>query len=65
MASYGIQFDDVPGYVDSSWEGQDQMGGGASPATSSDAVSILRCAAVIIIVALIALWAMGYWFKKG
>lgn len=54
----------IPAYLDADYSDgmEPQMVGGASQASTDQ---VLRLAAIIIVIALAALWAMGYFFKKG
>lgn len=65
MAGYNVQFDDIPAYTDSSYADGQALMGGSNTGPSPDAISVARAAAIMILVGLVALWALGYWFKKG
>lgn len=66
MAGYGIQFDDIPGYVDQNYNDQQSQGGAANGYGSAvSGTATLQASGIIILLALAALWALAYWFRKG
>lgn len=65
MPGYGIQFDDVPAYVDATYNDQQDQGGASYNAGGADTQVSIQCAGAIIVVAVIILWALAYWIKKG